>query len=143
MDNYVKICFMHDAFEGSTIESAWAKKLENGYELDNILFYAKNYSWGDIISAEERDGELFVTGLIKEMGHSTVRVLVSEVDLVEPLRNALKDLGCSSELSNYEKLIAVDVPPEVSYSTIRVFLDKGEDEEKWQYQEACIAANHR
>lgn len=143
MENHTKIFFTHDAFGDESVESAWAEKIDNGYQLDNILFYAKNYSWGDIVSVEESNGELFVTGLVEEKGHSTIRILVSEISLVPILREELKKLGCSSELSNMKNLIAVDIPPQVPYSNIQNYLDKGETENKWEYQEAAIASNHR
>ena len=143
MEGHIKIFFKHSAFGEESIESAWAKKVENGYELDNILFYAKNYSWRDIVSVEEVEGELYVTGLVQETGHSTVRVLFTDASEVSKIREELKKLGCSSELSNMDNLIAVDVPPKVSYSVIRDYLDKGELKGKWEYQEACIASNHK
>lgn len=142
MDQHIKILFVHDAFGEESFESAWAKNLGKGYELDNILFYSKNYSLGDIVSVEERDGELYVTGLIEEGGHSTVRVLTKGPKMIPTLRKNLEDMGCSSELSNFERLIAVDIPPNASYGKIRSFLEKGENEGKWEYQEACIASNH-
>ena len=143
MENYVKLLFAHDAFEEESVESAWAVKVENGYQLDNILFYAKNYSWKDIVSAEEVEGELFVTGLVEEKGHSTVRVLLNEASQVPKLREVLKKLGCSSELSNMENMIAIDIPPTVPYDKIRDYLDEGEAEKKWEYQEASIATAHK
>lgn len=143
MENYTKILFKHTAFDEENIESAWAEKVENGYQLDNILFYAKNYSWQDIVSVEEVDGKLYVTGLIQENGHSTVRLLLNDASEGPKIREELKALGCSSELSNMNNLIAVDVPPEVNYSIIRDYLIKGELEDKWEYQEACIASNQQ
>jgi len=143
MDNHIKILFRHNAFDKESIESAWAGKVENGYQLDNILFYAKNYSCQDIVSVEEVEGELFVTGLIQENGHSTIRVLFSDTKMIPKVRNELKNFGCSSELSNMINLVAVDVPPDINYSDIQDYLKKGETECKWEYQEACIASNHQ
>lgn len=143
MPDHTKILFRHTAFDEENIERAWAIRVENGYQLDNILFYAKHYSWGDIVSVEEVEGELFATGLVLENGHSTMRVLLSDVSEVPKVREELKKLGCSSELSNMNNLIAVDVPPRVNYSIIKEYLAKGELDGKWEYQEACIASKHR
>lgn len=143
MENHVKISFIHDAFGDESIERAWAIKVENGYQLDNILFYAKDFSFGDIVSVIESNGELLVSSLIEENGHSTLRVLLANEEMVPFVREELKHYGCSTELSNMKNLIAVDIPPNVSYKEIREYLDKGEVEEKWEYQEACIASNHQ
>ena len=138
---YIKVLFTHDSFEDG-LEGAWAKKVGDAYMLDNILFYAKEFSWGDIISIKEIDGENYVDELIKESGHSTVRVLFKSEDIVQRVRTELRALGCSSEMSNYNKLISVDIPPEVKYYIVRHFLTSGESLDKWEYQEACISTQH-
>ena len=142
-EKHIKVLFKHDAFEEENVEGAWTKQIGENFMLDNILFYAKEYSWGDIISAEEIDGELYAKDLIEESGHSTVRILLSKESLVKPVRAELEKLGCSSELSNYKKLVSVDIPKIVKYSIIRSYLDSGEQMEKWEYQEACLSSNHQ
>lgn len=140
---HVKILFRHDAFEGNDIESAWAIKEGEFYKLDNILFYAKEFSWGDLVKAKLINDELYVDGLVKESGHSTVRILFENVSDVQPTRDRLKNLGCDSELSDYEKLVAVDISPSVYFSDIVKYLDEGEKGGKWEYQEACISNHHK
>lgn len=120
------------------LESAWATKVGDHYKLDNILFYAPEYSWGDIVSVEKREGELYVTGLVKESGHSTVRILFNDQKDVQNTRDQLKKMGCDSELSNISTLIAVDIPPHIKYEKIKEFLGEGEKNEKWGYEEACL-----
>jgi hypothetical protein len=121
------------------IESAWAEKVSAYYKLDNILFYANNYSWGDLVEVENRSGELYVTRLIKESGHTTVRLIFYRTEIVEPTRIQLKEMGCESEVSNIPSLISVDIPPKVDYKSVKQFLDNGEEKEIWSYQEACLA----
>ena len=85
-EQYVKILFKHCAFneddesDCEDIESAWAKVEGDSYVLDNILFYAREYSLGDVISAVEKDGDLYASGLIRESGHSTIRVLFYDIE---------------------------------------------------------------
>ena len=142
-ENHLKILFRHDAFEGNDIESAWATREGEFYKLDNILFYAKEFSWGDLIKAKLINDELYVDVLVKESGHSTVRILFENVNDVQSTRDQLKSMECDSELSNYEKLVAVDIPPSVYYSDIVKYLDEGEKVDKWEYQEACISTHHK
>ncbi len=138
-----KILFEHENTPEGVygIESAWAVAEGKNYKLDNILFYAQEYSLGDTVSVEERDGELFVTGLIHESGHSTVRIIFNNPDDVNETREYLKKIGCNSEISNVPILISVDIPPEVSYGLVKEYLEKGETLSKWSYEEACIAHN--
>ena len=135
-----KIIFEYqDASDHYALESAWADKIVDHYKLDNILFYAPEYSLGDIVSVEERNGELYVTGLVEASGHSTVRILFNNQNDVQSTRDKLKSMGCESELSNISTLIAVDIPPNIPYEKIRDFLIEGEENEKWGYEESCLA----
>lgn len=142
-ENYVKVAFRHDAFDGDDIETAWTVKEAEYYRLDNILFYAKGFSWGDLIQVKFVDGEPYADVLVKESGHSTVRILFENIDDVQSTRDQLKSIGCDSELSNYQKLIAVDIPPVVYYNDVIEYLDEGEKIAKWEYQEACISTLHK
>jgi len=141
MENFYKILFRYNNIEEDRqdIEGAWASKVGSYYKLDNILFYAKEYSLGDIVEVEEENGELYVTGLHEESGHSTVRIYFNNVDQVAHVREELKKMGCASEISNIPKLISVDIPPDVDYQEIKKYLDVEEAKEQWDYEEACIA----
>ncbi len=122
------------------LESAWAEKFgDNNYKLDNILFYAPNYSWGDIVKVEDRNGELYVTGLVEESGHSTIRIIFYGKEDIKPTAEQLEKMGCNWEGSNIPTLISVDIPPEINYTDIRKFLDNGEEHDMWSYQESCLA----
>jgi len=137
-----KILFEYNDFNDQyAIESAWADKVGNDYKLNNILFYALNYSWGDIVKVEDRNGELFVIGLVEESGHTTVRIIFFNAIDISPTVKKLEEMGCSYEGSDVSSLISVDIPPEVDYQVIRGFLNEGEQNDKWSFQEACIAHN--
>lgn len=138
---HVKILFEHDNDPdgGYGIESAWAVPSGDYFMLDNILFYAKEFALGDIVNTEERNGERFVIGLVTESGHSTVRILFEDEHEVARTREQLNLRGCESEISNIPTLIAVDIPPNVEYSAIKDYLEQGEEDGKWSYEEACIA----
>lgn len=141
MSDSFKIIFEHqnNANNEYELESAWATKEGEYYKLDNILFYAPEYSLGDVVRVEERNRELYVTGLVKESGHSTVRILFNHQSDVHGIRDQLKKMGCDSEISNIPTLIAVDIPREVDYGTIRDFLEEGVRNERWGYEESCLA----
>ena len=51
----------------------------------------------------------------------------------------LERLGCTWEGSHIKKLISIDVPKDLSYTIIKQYLDKGENEGRWSYKEACLA----
>ncbi|BAU53131.1 DUF4265 domain-containing protein [Mucilaginibacter gotjawali] len=135
-----KIIFEYnDANDEYALESAWAEKKGEFYKLSNILFYATGYSWGDIVSVEDRNGELYVTDLIEESGHSTVRIIFYDKEIINATIEHLKNMGCGYEGSNIPTLISFDIPPNVDYKPIKEFLEEGEINEVWSYEEACLA----
>lgn len=143
MKQYVKILFPHDAFGHNSYESMWAY-IDNGrYKIDNIPFYVKNFSWGDIVTVQEIEGELYIHQLVEESGHSTVSVLLPTAMMVDKVRAWFKRMGCDTELSNMKNLIAVDIPASIDYTPIKHKLEEGQQLEQWEYQEACISHKHR
>lgn len=140
MESPVKVFFAIHSPESTNIEmeSLWATPIDGGYKLDNIPFYAKGVALNDLVSAEETDGCLLATSILKPSGHSTIRIWFASRDDIEPTRNKLDQMGCGSEISDVPRLVAVDVPPAVDYSDIKRILDEGESKGKWDYQEACL-----
>jgi hypothetical protein len=61
------------------------------------------------------------------------------IGFIQPTIEQLKEMGCDYEGSNIPTLISFDIPPEIDYNNIRQFLDKGEENEIWIYQESCLA----
>lgn len=59
MKDYIKVLFPHEEFDGINYESAWAKKNGKCFQLDNILFYAKEYSYGDLFSVKKINGFIY------------------------------------------------------------------------------------
>jgi hypothetical protein len=140
--SHVKILFKYDGATDDQyeIESIWAIPRSEGYELDNIPFYARLVALGDIVSATRGDdGELWYDGLVRPSGHSTVRLWFAHENDVQRTRDELRALGCLSELSELPRLVAVDIPPDIPYSLVKSKLDEGERGGRFEYEEACLA----
>lgn len=140
MSERIKLFFEYsvgDSNESET-ESLWALPSGEGFKLDNIPFYVKGVSFGDVVSAERVEGCLCMKELLETSGHSTVRLWFASEQEVQPVREALKSMGCSSEVSDQPRLVAVDIPPTIAYEDIRSYLDEGESNGKWDYEEACL-----
>lgn len=139
-ERHVKVTLkLEDGGESHELESVWAVPERSGFRLDNIPFYAKHVAFSDVLSAvPDEDGLLRCTGVAIASGHSTVRLwFASEAD-VQQIRDELRAMGCASEL-DLSRLVAVDVPPEVSYATVRSYLDGRELAGVLEYEEGCIA----
>ncbi|MBD8513368.1 DUF4265 domain-containing protein [Photobacterium sp. GJ3] len=140
MSEHVKLFFEYPVSDSNRneTESLWTLPDGKGFKLDNIPFYVKGVSLGDVVSAEEVDGCLYMKELLEPSGHSTVRIWFASDQEVQSVRETLESMGCSSEVSDQPRLIAVDIPPTISYDEIRAYLDEGESNGKWDYEEACL-----
>lgn len=138
--SHVRVQFYIPQDDGTfEVESLWAVPVAIGYRLDNIPFFVRGLAWGDVVSVEaEPDGGLRYKELVATSGHSTVRVLLSFPGDTQRVRDELGALGCSSERWR-NNLIAVDVPPNVAYESVRSYLDIGEKAGLFEYEEGCLA----
>lgn len=135
----IKILFQQINEDNDLIqESMWALKVGDHYSIQNIPFYIQGISFNDLVTAEVIDGELLAREIIKENGHSTIRIYFN-FDKIKEVREFLKQNECDSEISDNPKLIAVDIPPNVKYSKVSNYLDKGESNGFWDYEEASLA----
>jgi hypothetical protein len=143
-DDHVKINFRlerdNDDYPPQDIESMWAVPVgSDTYRLDNVPFFVRGVSSADIVRAKQEDGVLFFASLVEAGGHSTVRVLFWDRNETQAVRDELRAMGCSSEGTHIPGLVAVDIPPSVRYADVRDFLMAGEQNQRWEFEEGCVA----
>jgi len=121
-------------------ETIWAvPEGEGAFRIDSVPFFVRGVSCGDVVSASRVGSSLVYQQLVREGGHSTVRVLVSNEDETQRVREELRRMGCTSESTHIAGLVAVDIPANVSFVKVRQYLANGEATGRWEYEEACIA----
>jgi hypothetical protein len=137
-----------DDYPPADWEWLWARQVtDSTFKIDNIPFFAKLISSGDIVTAERTDAGLIFRELVEPSGHSTVRVVIFRKDrsddqlreVVEDIRQELRALGCATELSHIPSLVAVDIPPGVKYQHVSAFLSQKEHDGLLEYEEASLA----
>ena len=138
-----------DGYPPASVESLWATALGRGrFRIDNIPFFVCGVSSFDIVTAQERsDGVPWFETLAEASGHSTIRVTIFRDSIdsrprderVQELRASLRKIGCPSELSHIPGFFSVDVPPEVSYHTVKQVLANGAKRRLWDFEEATLA----
>jgi hypothetical protein len=138
-----KVLFVYEEDGAYKIESLWAEKSGDGYKILNAPFFVKNVSYGDVVSVELDDGELYFDSLLEESGHSTVQLIFFNKENIKDITDTLVRMGCDWEGSHIKELISVDVPKEVIYSSVQNYLDSLEEQEIISYREACISSMHR
>jgi hypothetical protein len=147
-DMQTKILFYMDRDEDGyppfEVESLWATCRDDGYELDNIPFYAKGVALCDIVSAEAADdGALVFDRVVKRGGHSTYRIWLLQDRSSEAVQRAADFLvghGLSVE-GDIPGLLAIDVPPTVSLEGAEAVLFEGVDSGLWRLQDGYRAGD--
>lgn len=140
MNDRVKLRFPFTNSRGEDeTEAMWTLRRDEGYEVDNIPFYVTGIALGDVVGAEsDIDGVLWYSKLVRPSGHSTIQILFANENDVKAVREALRQIGCASEVSDIRRLVAVDIPPSIPYAKVKAFLDQGTEAGSFEYQEACI-----
>ncbi|MFY0529330.1 DUF4265 domain-containing protein [Archangium gephyra] len=143
-ERHVKVLFQleqdEDGYPPASVESLWAlPKGEGLFQVDNIPFFATGVALGDVVSATPEEGAFCFQAVVHPSGHSTLRLAISEAADVPAVRALFEHKGCSVEQSHLPRLIAVDVPPSVPLESLRLVLDAGREQERWDYEEACLA----
>jgi hypothetical protein len=146
MSEIQKVLFVQklddDEFE---TESLWCVKSGSNFIVDNIPFVAKRISFGDIIKAEydEDDKAFYFDDFVEVSGNSTLRLYFNDESMIEEIRSQLNLLGCESEAFLARKLIAVNVPKDIDYSPIRKYLERGEENGLWTFEESCLCHQYQ
>jgi hypothetical protein len=139
----VKIAFElvqdEDGYPPDRWETMWATETESGlYSLDNIPFFARGVSPGDLVKVRKEDGELIFDGVVSPSSSSVFRIFVTSSADVQAARDEFRQLGCESELSQITRLFAVEVPGTVDFSRFAELLSKGTETERWEYEEGAL-----
>jgi hypothetical protein len=129
-----------DNYPPAEVERLWAHPCDaEVFEIENIPFFVNCLSYHDkVIAKHGPTGNLEYVRHVEYSKHSTLRVVVFEESNVPNVRETLKRLGCSSELSHIPKLIAVDVPPSVKIESVLSCLENEEKQGVLEYEEAAI-----
>ncbi len=141
---HVKILFDleqdEDGYPPASAETLWAVQVGEGlFKIDNIPFFVLGIAVEDVVSAVPEEGVFRFKEVVQPSGHGTLRVVVYDPSDVPAVHALFKQMGCSTEQSHLPRLIAIDVPPSVSLDELKRMLDAGREQERWGYEEACLA----
>ena len=142
MNDKFKVLFVqkvdNDEFE---TESLWCIRKGDNYIIDNIPFVAKRVSLGDTIKVKYDPDEkaYYFDDFVSVSGNTTVRVYFYDEKIIEDTRDVLNGLGCELEAFMARNILAINVPENIDYKPIKKYLDQGEVEGMWQYEESCLA----
>jgi hypothetical protein len=125
-------------------ETLWATPLGDGrYRLENSPFYARGYSYQDVVFAEfvHEKGFPVVRNAVKKSGHSTYSLWISNgVESNATFAKSwepIEALGCTFE-GVKGKLLSVDIPAGTNIQEAYRLLQSGEDAGAWHFQEQDV-----
>ncbi|HEX8436434.1 DUF4265 domain-containing protein [Archangium sp.] len=141
---HVKILFDleqdEDGHPPASAETLWAVQVGEGlFKIDNIPFFVLGIAVEDVVSAVPEEGVFRFKEVVHPSSHGTLRVVVNDPADVPAVHALFQQMGCSTEQSHLPRLIAIDVPPSVSWNELKRVLDSGREQERWGYEEACLA----
>lgn len=120
-----------DDYPPVSAESVWGiYQGDNCYVVDNTPYYIYGVSKGD--------GELVVTHVTKQGGHSTIRVYANNPEKKSEIIDKLKELGASCVSNKELSLFSVDIPASCVFSGIDEYLSAISDGENIAYEDACL-----
>jgi hypothetical protein len=127
MTDPVKINFRistdEDGYPPVSAESLWSDALADGYKIDNIPFFTREATIGDVVEAKASDdGTLWFSAIKYRSKHSLIRVVFFEATQKEKIISSLKELGCDVEYMPDFKLAAVDIPEHVELRKVQQLL---------------------
>lgn len=118
---------------------------DHTYRLVSVPVFAFGLASGDVVVARhygDAPQDLWVEELAAAHGHSAVRVVVMGDTSVEEPTQLCTSYGCRVETTMIDGLIAIDVPPETDFTSLRDDLHKGRDDGRWDYSVGVVAAEH-
>lgn len=140
-EELIKVAFVHKTGEDEyETETMWCTKQGENFVLNNIPFVVYNISSDDVFTSEfdEEEQRYYFDSLVARSGNTTVRIFFYDNNNIEPTRQWLNQHNCESEALLARNTVAVNIPKDVDYTLVKGFLDKGELESKWSYEESCL-----
>jgi hypothetical protein len=126
------------------VETVWAKKVGDIYQIENIPFFAKHIAYADLVQVELEGQELYFDNLVIESGWSTIHVAVLKKEAANEVVKNVESLGLSWEGFGKENTyLAVGVPPRIGYDKVRDTLNQMAADGMIDYAESCISNNHK
>lgn len=121
------------------VEGVWAEETgDGGFIIDNIPFFTRQATLGDVVEVTRMGDDIFYLSTQERSGNSLVRVVFFDGHDPSSLRSDLAKLGCSTEQSHLQSLIAVNVPSTVKIDAVRTLLDEGCSKGFWDYEEPIL-----
>lgn len=142
-NHYHKIIFEltpdEENYPPVSAESLWGiSKEQCVYEIDNAPYYIYGVSKGDCILTTEKNGAKVAIKIVRQGGHSTLRVFAENGVIKKQIIKQLEILGCTCSETKGISLFSVDIPAGCDFLEVDNYLSSISDDEKIAYEDACL-----
>jgi Domain of unknown function (DUF4265) len=129
-----------DGYPPINVESVWAEPTTepNEYTLDNIPFFAREATLGDVVCVHKEDSHLWFDKVMRRSANSLVRVVFFDNAFVERVNDRLVKLGCSTEYLETHKLLAANIPNSVNLDDVQEYLQSEAGAGVLDYEEPIL-----
>ena len=135
----IALIYLEEIDKQYEVEMVSALKEENGYRICSIPFFAKHLAIGDLVAIDDEGGIHYFDDILEKSGRSTIRIIFYNESIVNGTLNKCKALGAiPNTLEKSRTLVALDVPADVDYGPLRLYLEDGQNNGFWEYEEACL-----
>lgn len=137
---YFRLTQDDDDYPPVSTESVWATPgpKPGEYILNNIPFFVREATIGDIVTATDEDGVRWFDALVCRSSNSLLRAVLFIEDQMERVALHLTRMGCSVEYMKTYKLLAINVPENVRLTSIQEFLGKEATSGTLDYEEPIL-----
>lgn len=138
---YIAVLSVMKINGGWETETLICKRKDELFELVHPPFYAKQLAVGDLVKAEfsPEEGVYYIDHKIEGSGNSTIRIQCHKLKYIQEAKEQLVHLGCSCEINYSRNRIAINIPRDLNYNNVRLYLKMGESDNRWNLEESCIA----
>jgi hypothetical protein len=129
-----------DGYPPAAVESVWAQPTTKPgeYVLDNVPFFARDATIGDVVLVREEDGHLWFNKVVHRSTNSLLRVVFFDRTAVERVNERLVNLGCSTEHLKAHNLLAVSIPDTVNLRDVQSYLQSEAGAGVLDYEEPIL-----
>lgn len=128
-----------DGYPPDDLETLWVERLERqSYRIENIPFYIRDVSPGDVVRGKRSDGVLWFDGILERSDSSVIRIIIFVSSKSDDLLRKLVSFGCKWEGSHLSSLYSVEVPGTADYASVLGFLQEQVDDGALDFEEASL-----
>lgn len=129
-----------DGYPPVAVESLWARPSvkPSEYVIDNVPFFVREVTIGDIVRVREDDGEHWFESVSARSSNSLVRVVFFDGADRRAIKEKLIALGCATESLEKHNLMAVSVPSTVELQDIQAFLQVEAEAGRIDFEEPIL-----